>query len=258
MSQQATRRFFDAWNRRDFEAAMECVADDCHYNDFSFTRPHVGKADVRALFENVAKVAPDVTFVIDDITGDYDVGVHWHIAIKGQPGPAGVAASTVSTRTIGWPAGARCSRPRARPPHERLPLTGGPMTTEIPTTFSTLEWANPPAETLPKLVTESPGPKSRALHARMERHQRGSYTRMVALHPVGFASGQGVVLRDVDGNEYIDFSSGIVVTNLGHANPIVAQAVAKAATELDNVHDFAHPHEGRGAWRPSPRSRPRG
>ena len=46
------------------------------------------------------------------------------------------------------------------------------MTTDIPSTFSTLEWANPPAETLPRLVTESPGPNSRSLHARMERHQR--------------------------------------------------------------------------------------
>ena len=109
------------------------------------------------------------------------------------------------------------------------------------TSFSTLEWANPPAASLPKMVTESPGPKARALHERMERHQRGSYTAMVALHPVAFESGQGVVLRDVDGNEYIDFSSGIVVTNLGHAHPEVAAAIAKAATQLDNVHDFAHP-----------------
>lgn len=91
MSQEATRAFFDAWNRRDFDAAMQHVADDCHYDDFSFVRPHVGKAEVRTLFENVAKVAPDVTFVIDDITGDHNVGVYWHIEVKGQPGPRGVS-----------------------------------------------------------------------------------------------------------------------------------------------------------------------
>ncbi len=120
------------------------------------------------------------------------------------------------------------------------------MTTErqpAPFTGSTLEWANPPASTLPRMKTESPGPRSRDMHARMERHQRGSYTAMVGLHPVAFESGQGVVLRDVDGNEYIDFSSGIVVTNLGHAHPSVAAAVGQAATELDNVHDFAHPRK---------------
>ena len=64
---------------------------------------------------------------------------------------------------------------------------------------------------------------------------------MVAMHPVAFESGKGVVLRDVDGNEYIDFSSGIVVTNLGHAHPQIAAAIAKQAGELENVHDFATP-----------------
>lgn len=67
----------------------------------------------------------------------------------------------------------------------------------------TLEWANPPVDSVPKIVTESPGPRTRALHEGMERHQRGSYTIMVAQHPVAFDSGHGVVLRDVDGNEYI-------------------------------------------------------
>ena len=107
--------------------------------------------------------------------------------------------------------------------------------------MSTVAWANPPVDSVPRMVTASPGPRSGELHARMERHQRGSYTPMVAMHPVAFESGRGVVLRDVDGNEYIDFSSGIVITNLGHAHPRVAAAVGRAMTTLDNVHDFAHP-----------------
>ncbi|MEY4338769.1 MAG: hypothetical protein RLZ14_619 [Actinomycetota bacterium] len=84
MSERACRAFFDAWNRRDFDTAMQHVADDCHYNDFSFVRPHVGKASVRALFENVAKVAPGVTFNILKVTGDRDVGVYWEILMNGQ------------------------------------------------------------------------------------------------------------------------------------------------------------------------------
>jgi hypothetical protein len=85
MSQQACRAFFDAWNRRSFDEAMEHVADDCHYNDFSFVRPHVGKADVRALFENVAEIAPEVTFLLHDLTGDHDVGVYWEVCVQGRP-----------------------------------------------------------------------------------------------------------------------------------------------------------------------------
>ena len=91
MSQQACRAFFDAWNRCDFDAAMRHVAPDCHYDDFSFVKPHVGKESVRRLFENVARRAPNVTFVIDDITGDRDVGVHWHVMVGDRRGPEGVS-----------------------------------------------------------------------------------------------------------------------------------------------------------------------
>ncbi len=43
---------------------------------------------------------------------------------------------------------------------------------------------------------------------------------------------------DVDGNRYIDFSSGIYVTTLGHCHPKVTEAVQKAAGKLMNCHDF--------------------
>jgi 4-aminobutyrate aminotransferase-like enzyme len=111
--------------------------------------------------------------------------------------------------------------------------------------ISTLAWANPPVDSVPHLVSESPGPASRVWHARMDRHTAGSVTQMVKLHPVAYASGEGVTLTDVDGNRYLDFSSGIVITNLGHAHPRVAEAIGRAASELDNVHDFATPHKVR-------------
>ena len=68
---------------------------------------------------------------------------------------------------------------------------------------------------------------------------------MVKLHPVAYESGHGVTLTDVDGNRYLDFSSGIVITNIGHAHPRVAEAIGRAAAELDNVHDFATPQKVR-------------
>jgi 4-aminobutyrate aminotransferase-like enzyme len=55
---------------------------------------------------------------------------------------------------------------------------------------------------------------------------------------VAFESGEGCVLVDVDGNRYIDFSSGIYVTTLGHCHPKVSEAVAKHARQLMNAHDF--------------------
>ena len=90
----------------------------------------------------------------------------------------------------------------------------------------------------PKLVTDRlPGPKSDALHERAGKIIRG-LSGQVRLFPVAFESGQGCTLTDVDGNRYIDFSSGIYVTNLGHCHPKVSEAIASMAHQVMNVHDF--------------------
>src|SRR5260370_20895420 len=81
---------------------------------------------------------------------------------------------------------------------------------------------------LPKMVTDSPGPESRRLHGRTAEILKG-LSSQVRLHPVCFKEGFGVTLTDVDGNTYIDFSSGIYVTTLGHCHPKVSEAVARPA-----------------------------
>ena len=90
----------------------------------------------------------------------------------------------------------------------------------------------------PKIVTsEVPGPKSKALHTRAEKFIKG-LSGQVKLFPVAFESGKGCTMTDADGNQYIDFSSGIYVTTLGHCHPKVSEAVAKYANTLMNAHDF--------------------
>ena len=51
----------------------------------------------------------------------------------------------------------------------------------------------------------------------------------------------GALVRDVDGNVYVDFSSGIVVANLGHAPRPVAAALGTEAQRLMHFFDFATP-----------------
>lgn len=101
-------------------------------------------------------------------------------------------------------------------------------------------WADIDIEQYPKLTCKPPGPKSQQWHQRACEHMKG-YSSQVRLFPVAFESGHGVTLTDVDGNEYIDFSSGIYVTGLGHCHPKVSEAVAKAAGTLMNCHDFTTP-----------------
>lgn len=91
---------------------------------------------------------------------------------------------------------------------------------------------------IPHLITESiPGPKSNAMHARAVKHYRG-LSGQVKLFPVAFERGEGCMLEDIDGNQYIDFSSGIYVTTLGHCHPKISEGIAKYAHQLMNAHDF--------------------
>ena len=50
--------------------------------------------------------------------------------------------------------------------------------------------------------------------------------------PVTFTRGEGALLWDAQGNEYLDALSGIAVTNLGHAHPAVTKAVCEQAGRL--------------------------
>ncbi len=93
--------------------------------------------------------------------------------------------------------------------------------------MNTVEWANSTADDIPRIADDAPGPRSLDLHARMERHATKSYGQNVALFPVVFAVARGVVLTDLDGNHYLDFTSGAVVTNIGHADPKVIEAIAR-------------------------------
>lgn len=79
------------------------------------------------------------------------------------------------------------------------------------------------------LQTDIPGPRSLALFA--ERQQQvapGPFhtTPIVAAHA------EGEVITDVDGNRFLDFASGIGVTNLGHRDPAVMAAIAKQAEQF--------------------------
>lgn len=79
-------------------------------------------------------------------------------------------------------------------------------------------------EEAPRILTKPPGPKSKELLAK----QSALETRAVVYpkaFPFAIDSAKGATIKDVDGNLYIDWVSGISVLNLGHNNPVVAAAV---------------------------------
>ena len=84
-------KYFDAWNRRDMQTAVECFSDNCVYQDLQYDTPFSGKESMEKHLLNVAKCLPQsFRFNVDDIVtmpnkntfaSDYKekVGVLWHV-----------------------------------------------------------------------------------------------------------------------------------------------------------------------------------
>src|SRR6201998_4614652 len=81
----------------------------------------------------------------------------------------------------------------------------------------------------PKIKTALPGPNAKRVLEGDEQYISPSYTRS---YPLVAKSGRGIVVTDVDGNEFFDFSAGIAVTSTGHCHPDVVAAIQKQAGEL--------------------------
>ncbi|MCB0221606.1 MAG: aspartate aminotransferase family protein [Chrysiogenetes bacterium] len=73
-----------------------------------------------------------------------------------------------------------------------------------------------------------PGSKSRSISRRAQKVLFPNY----GPRDLAFEKGEGSYLIDADGNRYLDCLSGIAVTSLGHANPVVAKAIADQAATL--------------------------
>jgi acetylornithine/N-succinyldiaminopimelate aminotransferase len=51
---------------------------------------------------------------------------------------------------------------------------------------------------------------------------------------IELVEGEGVIVKDSQGNIYLDFLSGIAVNSLGHAHPVIINAVS------DQIKAFPH------------------
>jgi len=78
-----------------------------------------------------------------------------------------------------------------------------------------------------------PGPKAR----RIINEDAMCITHAIAkyLPALVVSDAKGSILRDVDGNTYIDFVAGISVLNIGHCHPKVVKAIKKQAEKLLHV-----------------------
>jgi 4-aminobutyrate aminotransferase/(S)-3-amino-2-methylpropionate transaminase len=97
-------------------------------------------------------------------------------------------------------------------------------------------------ETLPPaLLTAVPGPRSRALAARLAAVESRNVTALAPEPPIFWERAAGANVWDVDGNRYVDLGAGFGVANVGHSHPRVSEALAAQARTLLHAMGDVHP-----------------
>jgi 4-aminobutyrate aminotransferase/(S)-3-amino-2-methylpropionate transaminase len=91
-----------------------------------------------------------------------------------------------------------------------------------------------------RLVTEIPGPRSRAL---LERRLEAVPRALFHGTPLFVEAAGGAILRDVDGNALIDLGAGLAVLNVGNTAPTVVQAVREQLERLTHTCMHVTMHE---------------
>ncbi len=81
----------------------------------------------------------------------------------------------------------------------------------------------------PTIKTPLPGPQAEKLIKLDSETVSPSYTRG---YPLVAESGKGLWITDVDGNVFLDFTSGIAVCATGHCHPKVVEAIKAQADKL--------------------------
>ncbi|MCJ7607956.1 MAG: acetyl ornithine aminotransferase family protein [Thermoplasmata archaeon] len=81
-----------------------------------------------------------------------------------------------------------------------------------------------------KRSVDLPGPKAKAVVER-DKAVLSPYNRPF-YYPFVVEKGSGCIIEDIDGNEFIDFNSGLGAMNVGHCHPEVVKAITEQCKRL--------------------------
>ena len=99
---------------------------------------------------------------------------------------------------------------------------------------------------LPRIVHPPPGPRSRALALDLERLEAPGVNTVAggagAEPPILWDTARGANVHDIDGNRYVDLTSGFGVAAVGHRHPRVVAAVRRQAGRLLHGLGDVHAH----------------
>ena len=100
----------------------------------------------------------------------------------------------------------------------------------------------------PRIVTKPPGPKAQRIIAQDKKYMSPSYTRS---YPLVVSRARDCFIEDVDGNIFLDMTSGIAVVSTGHCHPEIVKAIRDQAEKFLHMSgtDFYYSAESRLAQR---------
>jgi 4-aminobutyrate aminotransferase-like enzyme len=100
---------------------------------------------------------------------------------------------------------------------------------------------------LPELKTAIPGPRSRELAAELRAHESRNVTYVSPGFPVFWERAHGANVWDVDGNRFLDLTSGFGVASLGYTPEKIVAAVQDQAARLYHAMGDVHPSAEKAA-----------
>ena len=97
-----------------------------------------------------------------------------------------------------------------------------------------------------QIKTQVPGPGSVELLEKWHQNEADvtGYQAQVV-----WQSAKGCLVNDVDGNVFMDWTSGVLVTNVGHCHPHLVKATQRASEDLLNNYECATPYRIEAAER---------
>ena len=90
-----------------------------------------------------------------------------------------------------------------------------------------------------RIATKLPVPESLPILERLRKYEPVS---MTGQPPVVWDRAEGICVHDKFGNKWLDWSSGVLVTNAGHANPKIVDAIVDQA-KSHLIHSYCFPSE---------------
>ena len=94
---------------------------------------------------------------------------------------------------------------------------------------------------LPEILTGIPGPRSRELSVELRQHESRNVTYVSPGFPVFWERAHGANVWDVDGNRFLDLTSGFGVASLGYTPQPMIEAVNDQVARLYHAMGDVHP-----------------